>query len=36
MTLRGKMEANQACMDDDFQSVRMGIPKTAGKPALVK
>ena len=36
MTLRGKMEANQACMDDDFQSVRMGIPKTPGKPALVK
>ncbi|MGN0702156.1 MAG: acetamidase/formamidase family protein [Lentihominibacter sp.] len=36
VTLRGKMAANQACMDDDFQSVRMGIPKTPGKPGLVK
>ena len=35
VTLRGKMAANQACMDDDFQSVRMGIPKTPGKPGLV-
>ena len=36
VTLRGKMEANQACMDDDFQSVRMGIPKSPEKPALIK
>ena len=35
VTLRGKMAANQACMDDDFQSVRMGIPKTPGKPGLI-
>ena len=36
MTLRGLMGLNQACMDDDFQSVRMGIPKITGKPALIK
>lgn len=35
MTLRGKMEANQACMDDDFQTVRMGIPKTPSKAPLI-
>lgn len=36
ITLRGKMGINQACMDDDFQSVRVGVPKVAGQPALVK
>lgn len=35
VTMQGLMEVNQACMDDDFQSVRMGVPKISQKPGLI-
>ena len=35
VTMQGLMEVNQACLDDDFQSVRMGVPKIPQKPGLI-